>query len=199
MKYYIDITLLPDAETNLGFLWHKIYQQIHIALAENQTKQGNSDIAISFIGYGSRQFPLGDQLRLLAANQQRLINLDVQTWLSRLTDCCHIKTMQQVPGKVERHARFSREPVKSLHKKAKRRADHLNKSLDEVMAFLVAEENFKEKSTSPFITLESQSTSNNNSKKHRFPLFIKKTLFDEPQNGTFDCYGLSKTATVPWF
>jgi len=59
MKYYLDITLLPDAETNLGFLWHKVYQQVHIALVENKVAKNQSEIAVSFPEYGSKAFPLG--------------------------------------------------------------------------------------------------------------------------------------------
>ncbi|MBL1422430.1 MAG: type I-F CRISPR-associated endoribonuclease Cas6/Csy4, partial [Alphaproteobacteria bacterium] len=44
MKYYLDITILPDEEANLGFLWHKVYQQIHIALVENKIADNQSAI-----------------------------------------------------------------------------------------------------------------------------------------------------------
>ena len=85
MKYYLDITLLPDAEANIGFIWHKVYQQIHLALAENKTAKNQSAIALSFPKYGE-EFPLGNTLRLLANEQSQLDKLNVEKWLSRLTD-----------------------------------------------------------------------------------------------------------------
>ena len=69
MKYYIDITLLPDAEANLGFLWQKVYQQIHLALAENKIGKNQSEIALSFPEYGNKAYPLGDKLRLLSQSE----------------------------------------------------------------------------------------------------------------------------------
>ncbi len=66
MKYYLDITFLPDAEANLGFLWQKVYQQVHIALADNKIAKNESAIAISFPGYNDKDFPLGNKLRLFS-------------------------------------------------------------------------------------------------------------------------------------
>ncbi len=45
----------------------------------------------------------------------------------------------------------------------------------------------------PFINMKSQSTDN------KFRLFIEKLDSENPVAGTFNSYGLSKTATVPWF
>ena len=36
MKNYIEMTLLPDADITLNFLWEKLYQQLHLALVEIQ-------------------------------------------------------------------------------------------------------------------------------------------------------------------
>ena len=66
MNYYQDITLLPDAVITLGFIWQKVYQQVHIALAENKIAENQSAIAVAFPEYGSKGFPLGSKLRLLA-------------------------------------------------------------------------------------------------------------------------------------
>ena len=69
MNYYQDITLLPDAEANIGFLWEKVFQQVHLALVEKKNPHGKSGIAVSFPGYGNKGFPLGNKLRLLAPTQ----------------------------------------------------------------------------------------------------------------------------------
>lgn len=57
------------------------------------------------------------------------------------------------------------------------------------------------KSPLPFINVESQTMKKREDQggSYQFSLFIERTLFDEPVNGKFDCYGLSKTATAPWF
>ncbi|MFT6209378.1 MAG: CRISPR-associated endonuclease Csy4, partial [Colwellia sp.] len=48
MKYYLDITLLPEADITLGFIWQKVYQQIHIALVDNKIGMNESAIAVAF-------------------------------------------------------------------------------------------------------------------------------------------------------
>ena len=88
MKYYLDITLLPDAEANLGFLWQRVFQQVHIALVDNKIGDNESAIALSIPGYKSidskaKDFPLGDKLRLLADNEGTLVKLNIQKWLNR--------------------------------------------------------------------------------------------------------------------
>ena len=32
-----------------------------------------------------------------------------------------------------------------------------------------------------------------------FKLIIDREILEEPEQGVFNCYGLSKTASVPWF
>jgi CRISPR-associated endonuclease Csy4 len=200
MKYYIDITLLPDAEANLGFLWQKVFQQVHIALVDNKVADNESAVALSVVGYGDKPFPLGNKLRLLATSEDILQKLDMQRWLNRLSDYCDISSIKVVPSEINQYARFNRKNVKSLEKKARRRALHLNKSYDEVLAYLIAEGK-SIKCKLPFINVESQDTKKREEQgvSCQFLLFIEQALFDGPVIGKFDCYGLSKTATVPWF
>lgn len=200
MKYYLDITLLPDAEANLGFLWQKVFQQIHIALANNKVGDNDSAVALSVVGYGDNIFPLGNKLRLLAETENYLQKLDTHRWLSRLSDYCHISSIKPVPADIKQYARFNRKNVKSIEKKAQRRAEHLNKPYGEVLTFLIAEGKSKQ-SKLPFINVESQDTKKRVEQgvSCQFLLFIEQTIFDEAIKGKFDCYGLSKTATVPWF
>jgi CRISPR-associated endonuclease Csy4 len=200
MKYYIDITLLPDAETNLGFLWQKVFQQVHLALVDNKVGDNESAIAMSVVDYGDKTFPLGNKLRLLASTEDSLKRLNVNRWLNRLSDYCHISSIKKVPAGIRQHARFSRKNVKSIWKKAQRRAAHLNKPYDEVLAYLIEEAKSKECQL-PFITVESQDTKKRavqNVSCH-FLLFIAQDLCVKSVSGKFDCYGLSKTATVPLF
>jgi CRISPR-associated endonuclease Csy4 len=200
MKYYFDITLLPDPEITLGFIWQKVFQQVHIALVDNKVGDNESAVALSVVGYRDKDFPLGNKLRLLAASEDVLQTLDMQRWLNRLSDYCHLSSIKPVPAEVKQYARFNRKNVKSIEKKAQRRAVHLAKPYDEVLAYLIEQGNSKECKL-PFINVESQESKKQAAQgvSCQFLLFIEKTLFDEAVNGKFDCYGLSKTATVPWF
>ena len=65
MNHYQEITLLPAIEVNLGFLWTKVYQQLHLALAEHKTNNNKSTVGVSFPQYGQESFPLGSKFRVL--------------------------------------------------------------------------------------------------------------------------------------
>ena len=203
MKFYLDITLLPDAEVNIGFIWQKVYQQIHIALVENKTASGNSAIAVSFPEYGSKNFPLGSKLRLLAQTQDQLNKLNAPKWLSRLTDYCHVTSIKETPQAVSEFVCFSRFRIKSnFLKKAQRRAIHLNKPLDEVITYMQAEDKARGicyETKLPFINMQSAEKEGADGVRHNFKLFVEQKLLSEIVIDDFDCYGLSKTATVPWF
>jgi len=207
MKYYLDITLLPDAEANLGFLWQKVFQQVHIALVDNKVGDNESAVAVSVVGYRDKDFPLGNQLRLLAASEDVLQKLDIHRWLNRLSDYCHIKPIKSVPSDVTQYARFMQKRVKGegrieaqLFKKAKHISEKFKVDYETCLAELKAKSQYV-KSPLPFINVESQQTKKREGQgvSCQFLLFIEQALFDNPVNGTFDCYGLSKTATVPWF
>jgi len=198
MKYYLDITLLPDAEANIGFIWHKVYQQIHLALAENKTAKNESAIALSFPKYGE-EFPLGNTLRLLANEQSQLDKLNVEKWLSRLTDYTHLKSIKEVPLTVTQFARFKRKQFKSnLDREARRRAKHKGENFEEALAHF---QNYETKTELPFINMTSLSTDGDASLNRNFKLFIQKEMVEEQGQGLFNCYGLSKggEGAVPWF
>ncbi|QUM81128.1 type I-F CRISPR-associated endoribonuclease Cas6/Csy4 [Moritella sp. 5] len=191
MKYYLDITLLPDAETSLGFLWHKVYQQVHIALVENKVAKNQSEVAVSFPEYGSK-FPLGAKLRLLANTKEKLELLNVGKWLKRLTDYVHCTSIKDVPDTVSSFTCFNRFQVAPNKERiARRRVKRHGGTLDEALAYF---ENYEEHlSKLPFINMNSLSESK------KFKLFVNKIDVSGQCNGDFDCYGLSKVATVPLF
>ena len=86
MNYYQDITLLPGTDIALGFLWQKIYQQVHIALVEQKVDAQHSAIAVSIPGYGSKGFPLGNKLQVLAGEKNQLEKLNLAGFLTRFED-----------------------------------------------------------------------------------------------------------------
>ena len=192
MKFYLDITLLPNAEASLGFLWHKVYGKLHLALVEQQTANGNSAIGVSFPEYGNKNFPLGAKLRLFAPTQLQLQNLDMGKWSSGLTDYSHYTSIKKVPLNVTNFARFSRKQLKTnMDRLARRRAKRKNEPFEQALKHFYG---FKDhESKLPFVSMNSLS------KKERFRLFIEKEMVEQEEFGEFTCYGLSKGATVPWF
>ena len=209
MKFYLDITLLSDAEINLGFLWQKVYQQVHLALVEMKTSDNKSKVAVSWPEYGGKTFPLGNKLRLFAETEDQLKQLNMVKWLNRLTDYTHCTSIREVPHSVRHFACFKRKQfdtnINRLSRRwAKRNGVSLVQALDHFSGF-------KDKETKlPYVNMVSLSTknessfSNTDSKKEKFRLFIEREIVDEYSVGEFSCYGLSsrepnKQTTVPWF
>lgn len=207
MKYYQDITLLPEPDIELNFLWCKVFTQMHIALVECKNGNGQSDIGFSWPNYhfGKAGVGLGNKLRVFAQTEAQLEKLNVASWLSRLSDYAHISSVKAVPEQVE-YVSFARKSVKGEKRIAK---DMLakaelwsEKSGDSVEKCLQALEATKPTSVNrlPYIVLESQQTKAHAQKKAQpFKLFIEKINKPEAVVGAYSCYGLSKTATVPWF
>ncbi|GLQ32442.1 type I-F CRISPR-associated endoribonuclease Cas6/Csy4 [Litoribrevibacter albus] len=211
MKYYIDITLLADAEISLGFLWQKVYQQIHLALVEHKVGENESAVALSFPGYGAKPFPLGNKLRLLASSSAQLEQLNISDWLTRYTDYAHVTSVKNVPENIENYVSFQRKHVKgegrrasSLMSKAQHQSEKFGVDFEGCLEKLKANSDKKD-SKLPFIWLESQQTKKRSPEmSSRFPLFIEKVEANQPVTGKFNCYGLSSKqdespATVPWF
>ena len=210
MKYYLDITLLPDAEINLGFLWQKVYTQCHLALVEQKSADNHSAVAIAFPGYKTvkkvpaeidafqpNNFPLGNKLRLLAESAEQLEQLEINNWLKRLSDYCHITSVKSVPDDINEYASFTRKQFNtSVERLARRRAKRKNESYEQAMAYY---QNFQPpKSSLPYVNCKSLSGN------RPFKLLIEKQVVNEPNSGLFNCYGLSQkqgdtTATVPCF
>jgi len=198
MKYYLDITLLPDSEITLGFIWFKVYQQVHIALVENKIAENSSAIALAFPQYGlskdkAEGFPLGNKLRLFAPTQQHLDKLNIHHWLKRLSDHTHITSVKAVPENVSEYIYVKRKQCKTnTSRLARRRAKRKGETFEQALQYFVSFND--EQSKLPFINVKSLTTN------EQFRLFIDQIKADEQKDGEFNCYGLSKKgATLPWF
>jgi CRISPR-associated endonuclease Csy4 len=208
MEYYQDITLLPDAEANLGFLWQKVFQQVHLALVENKIAPDQSAIALSMPKYGDSNFPLGNQIRLLGS-QQGLEALQVNWWLRKLLDYVHIKPIRPVPADVTQYACFKRKhrlgeagTEKKLERKARYLAEKFGEDYEKLLKTLLKDQVAGHKDKLPFIRVVRNKAED--PEANSFPLFISMDILDQPKVGTFNCYGLSslisgKLATVPLF
>lgn len=205
MKYYQEITLLPNPDIALYFLWQKVYQQIHLGFASIKNDDDTIPIGVSFPEYDSRKNHLGRILRLFAEDVKALESLNINKYLSRLLDYIHISSVSDVPSNINSFALFKRQQVKSsITRLARRKAKRQG---IEYKTALAALEGFEEKQTkAPFIQMESLSSAKTGqngqpsvNQTQKFRLFIIKQSFDQPQKGTFNCYGLSRQATVPWF
>ena len=193
MQYYIELTLLPGVEIPLYFLWEKLYQQVHLALVEQQDEQGKVAIGAAFPGYDDKQFQLGCKLRLFAKTKEELTALDLEKWLARLLDYVHLSTIRQVPEQFA-YAIFKRLQPKTKggnERLARRKAKRQGISYNEALAIISKR---KEKSSkAPFIHVKSLSSD------ERYRLIIDRIPARESCFAGFSTYGLSPVSTVPVF
>lgn len=192
MNYYQEVSLLPNADISLYFIWQKLYQQIHLALAENKSAENDSRVGLSFPDYNADEFLLGTKLRLFAEDEKKLAQIQCEKWLERLRDYVHVKPIAPVPVKISGHACFRQVKMKgSKEKMARRRAKRNGETFEQALAHY---SDYQEQRTKlPYINMTSLTNG------HRFRLFIEKQVKEHPQNGQFSCYGLSNTRTVPIF
>ena len=193
MKNYVEITLLPSIDISAYFLWEKVYQQLHMAFVEIKDADNKIDVGAAFPDYKQdKKSRLGRKLRLFASTGDRLDSLNLKKRLSSLSDYVHVTSIRDVPEKIEGYACFKRnQPKINNVRLARRMAKRKNINYEEALLHFQSRD--EKMSMLPFINMKSQSTDN------RFRLFIEKSDSDSQVTGTFNSYGLSKTATVPWF
>lgn len=195
MKYYLDIKLLASEEITFGLLWRKLYQNMHEALVYVKKDIGASEkVAFSFPAYGTEVFPMGDILRVFSTSKDVLKNLTNSNKLSVLVDYLDFGEISETLSNVK-HVHFIRHKPKLTYiERVKKQAKRHNVSIEESF------EHFKNSRYStdkifclPYVILDSGDT------QQTYSIFIEKSEEIEEVRGTFDTFGLSKTATVPWF
>ena len=192
MKYFQEISLLPNPEITPYFIWQKLSQKIHLALVENKTAENTSAVGVGFPEYNAAKFVLGRKLRVFAKNEKTLMEMKCEQWLNRLSDYVHVSRIKPVPEKLDGYACFTHiKPKGSVEKLARRRAKRKGETMQQALVYF---ENYEEeRSRLPYINISSQTNG------HHFRLFIEKKKMGHSKTGLFSCYGLSNTTTVPLF
>ena len=198
MKFYIEITLLPNAEVGTNFLLPKVFQQLHLALVEIKNPQNQVPIGISFPEYvGDKKAGIvGSKIRLFAKDESTLTKFDAIKWLSRLSDYVHLTDIRPVPEKLKGYAIYQRHQPKTnndstIKRLTTRRAKREGISFEEALKHY---DNMPSKTVSlPFIHIKSLSGD------REFCLWIKKTETSETSHSTYSTYGLSPKSAVPEF
>ncbi|WP_111891318.1 type I-F CRISPR-associated endoribonuclease Cas6/Csy4 [Acinetobacter sp. MB5] len=205
MDYYQEITLIDQAEISPYVIWSKLYQQLHIALAEIKDANNKVNIGVSFPQYiyeektdhQKSKVNLGKKLRLFATSENSLEQLNIRKWLERLVDYVHVSSIREVPeNKVTGYTIYRRKQFKT---NAERLARHRVKRGDIGFDEALARYSHVVKTTNlPYIDMLSLSTSDEHDKK-RFKLFIEKQSAEKSETQVFSTYGLSSEASVPEF
>ncbi len=183
MEFYIDIKLNPDAEMRKNVLMNKVYTKLHKALFDLKS----TAVGISFPEY---KVLLGRKLRL-HSNSSMLNDLQDLNWLGGLSGYCQLSEILPVPKNAQ-YRIISRKQSTMTNAKLNRLIKRGTISEENIKAYKA--KMFTKGLDNPY--LELVSTSNDHTHR-RYIQF--SDLLTESVDGEFDQFGLSKTATVPWF
>ena len=186
MSHYIDILLRPDPEITSHQLMAALYSKLHLALVQ----LNSSSIGVSFPDYAAKPASLGVRLRLCGplVDLQQFIALP---WLGGLEDHIYCSAVCMVPPQAG-YRRFSRVQAKSSPERLRRRQMRRH-GLTEEEALARIPDSCAEALTLPFVVVRSTSTA------QTFRLFLRCEFASVATDGPFNTYGLSTTATTPWF
>ncbi|GHT90106.1 type I-F CRISPR-associated endoribonuclease Cas6/Csy4 [Betaproteobacteria bacterium] len=187
MDHYLDIRIRPDPEFSVPQLMSALFAKLHLTLVDLQS----TDIGISFPEVNDKKPSLGQRLRL-HAHAGRLRTVVSHPHLESLRDHLEIAGPTPVPAQTQ-YRTVSRVQSDSNPERLRRRLIR-RQNLSEVDARQCIPDNTVKTLALPFVNLKSQSSG------QHFRLFIRHSpLHPIPEPGLFSCYGLSPTATIPWF
>lgn len=189
MDYYIELAIVPDPEFPQPLLMNALFGKLHRALAA----LSRQDIGVSFPSYceGHQKRTLGHMLRL-HGTQAALTELMGTDWLKGMRDHIDITGCQPIPSPCGYRQVQRRQFKTNAERMRRRRASRHGETLEEARYHIP--DSVIRSVELPFVQLNSQST------HQKFCLFISHSeLMAYPTRGTFNAYGLSSTATIPWF
>ena len=185
MNYYINVHTRSNTEFSDSVLMNEMFFRVHKALGQF----GDGNIGVSFPNFNKT---LGNCLRL-HGDEFSLKKLMSVPWSKDIEDYFVVGNITEIPSKVS-YRMVRRIQTKSNTERLLRRS--VKKGwLTETEAKQRQHEAVDVKNNKlPYIRLKSLSTN------QFFHLFIEHgPTVENSQAGKFSAYGLSSTATVPWF
>ena len=184
MDYYIDVKIKPDSEMRENVLLNKVYTKFHKALWTMKA----SSIGISFPKLKHR---LGDIMRI-HGKETDLRKLAATKRLGGLIGYCAVAEIQPIPTSGIKYRNISRVQANMTQAKLRRLLKRGSITPDEARKYKA--KMFTKGLDLPYLEMESGSDGH----KHRRYLAFGD-ITEEETKGTFDYFGLSKSATIPWF
>ncbi|MFZ1859087.1 MAG: type I-F CRISPR-associated endoribonuclease Cas6/Csy4 [Candidatus Competibacter sp.] len=187
MDAYLEIRLLPDPEFAPTILMNALFSKLHRALA-----QSSGNIGVSFPDVEAKKPALGQRLRL-HGNPADLAALMASNWLVGMRDHTAVTGIAEVPAHAKARVVRRVHEKSSLERQRRRVVKRKGVSAEQARELLPDSVTIKPLKL-PYVTVSSRSTD------QKFRLFIEHLAVQEHAvTGTFNAYGLSPTATVPWF
>ena len=187
MLHHIDIYLRPDPEFPAHMLLSALHAKLHRALVQLNTNK----LGVSFPGYSERPAHLGSVMRIFGPATE-LAKLTANPWLAGMSDHVNVGELLPVPSTAT-HQKLTRVQAKSNPERLRRR--HMKRhGLTEQQALERIPDSTAETLNLPFLVLRSTSTG------QTFRMFLRLEKSEmETISEDFNAYGLSPTATTPWF
>ncbi len=183
MDHYIDIVLKPDAEMRENEILNQVFTKFHKALFRLKS----TEIGVSF---PKLKVKLGDVLRIHGGDEH-LTKLQELNWLDGIAGSCEVSDLLPVSENVLYRTVSRKQPTMTkakLNRLIKRRSIK-SEDVKQYKAKM-----FQQSLDNPYLELQSGS---NGHFHRRFITFSE--LVEAPNFGEFDQFGLSNTATIPWF
>jgi CRISPR-associated endonuclease Csy4 len=186
-SHYIDLRVAPDPETSAVQLLGALYTRLHVALVQERTDR----IGVSFPAYSLSPRALGNVLRLHGSDTD-LRSFVQSDWLKGMRDHVRMTEIALAPSDAQ-HRTVQRRQFKTSADRLRRRRMRRKGEMFEQAANAIPE-SVERRPNLPYVHLRSQSTGQS------FCLFIALGApTREPSSGTFNTYGFSNQATIPWF
>ena len=185
--HYLDLKLLPDPEIGSAELLGALYTRLHQAFVHHRI----SSIGVSFPQYSTNPLAIGNVLRL-HGNATTLAGFMKLDWMKGVRDHVQQANIEAVPSNVE-HRSLKRKQFKTnVERMRRRRMRRKGETAEQAARAIPA--SVERKPDLPFVHLSSGSTGQS------FLLYLKLgPAQPAPVTGTFNSYGLSRKATIPWF
>lgn len=183
MDYYVDILIMPDSEKSSIFLLNTVYSKLHKVLHD----MASTYIGVSFPRYN---ITLGNVLRI-HSKKVVLDELLGRNILCGINKYCEVSPIKPIPMDSKfrtisrKQTTMSQSKMRRLFKRGSITEDDIRQYKAKMLSKSI---------DSPYLELVSGSNGN------RYRRYIEfGELLDQPVYGKFDRFGLSKTATIPWF
>lgn len=177
---------MPDPEFTDTVLMSALYNKLHRTLVSMKS----DDIGVSFPGYQLKPKTLGTVLRV-HGSQASLNSLLEAGWLKGMMDHIEPVAITEVPQTTQ-YLLVKRKQYKTSAERLRRRRKKRKGETWEQVCQAIPNQ-LSPKVGCPFSTLRSQSSG------QTFSIFINQQRTNESIGGTFNSYGLSRKATVPYF
>lgn len=187
MDAYLEIRLRPDPEFMPTTLMNALFSKLHRGLVAH----GGQNIGVSFPDVGKDGRSLGERLRL-HGSQADLEQLMALNWMTGMRDHSTVNDIRQVPAHAKSRV-VRRVQAKSNPERLRRRLI-TRKGISSEQAIQAIPDDKAKMLKLPYLILTSQSTG------QQFHLFVEHLAVQKHAvDGVFSAYGLSSTATIPWF